>query len=98
MTVNLGGVCGAYPVSLEKDHNIFDVLLFLPALAYLVDTFLSEIRHLFQSVDVIFYDIDSIQTEFVDYGFCKHRSDTFYKTATEVFLNAVDCGRHHLFP
>ena len=83
---------------LQKHHNLFDVFLFLPAIADFLHAFLTESRHFKQPLDVVFNHIDCLQSETANNSLGVCRADTLYQTAAEIFLNTIQSCGHDLRP
>ena len=97
-TVYLRCECGTHPVSLKEEHHVLDVLLLLPALAYLGNPLRTYPVDLVQTFYVRLDDIDGPGTEAVNDEPCELGTYTLDQTAPEVLLYAVGSGRHHLLP
>ena len=75
--VYFGSERGADAIALEKEHDVFDFLLFLPAFFYLVYTFFPYSVDFKQPVWSIFNHRDRIGAKFGDNSFGKLRPNTF---------------------
>ena len=75
--VYFGSERGADAIALEKEHDVFDFLLFLPAFFNLVYTFFPYSVNFEQPVWSIFNHRDRVSAKFGDNPFGKLRSNTF---------------------
>ena len=98
LAVYLGCIGRAYPIALQEKHHVLDVLLLLPALADFLHTLPADARHFIQPFDVGLYHLDGIQPELLHNELGELRPDSFHQTASQIFLNAIDSGRHHFLP
>jgi len=95
-TVYLGGESGTDPVLLEEEHDVLYVLLLLPTLADLLDTFLAYAGHFIETFDIVLYDRNGVRAEPFDNQMGELGADALDKTAAQVLLNAVGRGWHDL--
>ena len=89
---------GADAIALEKEHDVFDFLLFLPAFFNLVYTFFPYSVDFKQPVGRIFNHRDRIGAKFGDNSFGKLRPNAFNQAAAKIFFYTIDGGWHNLFP
>ena len=87
---DLRRMAGAHIVALQKEHDIFDLLLFRPALFDLVDTGLSDPGHMKKSVGIILDHFQGIPAEGLHDPAGIFGSDPSDHSAAEVFFNPVD--------
>ena len=89
-------VAGAHVVPLQKEHDIFDLLLLLPALFHLVHTCLSDSGHTKQSVRVALDHLQRILAESLHDPAGKLGTDPPDQSAPQIFFYSVHCRGERL--
>ena len=98
LPVDFGRIGRTHAVALQKEHDVLDVLLLLPALADLRHTFPPDAGDFVESFDVRLDDVDGLRSEPPDDGPGEPRADALDQSAAEVLLDAVHRGGHRLLP
>ena len=88
----------AYAIALQKEHDVLDVLLLLPALPDLRHTLTPDIGDFVEPFDVGFDDVDRFRSEPLDDSPGEPGADAFDQSAAEVFFDPVHRGGHRLLP
>ena len=81
-------------MGLKKQHDFPDLFLFFPGRLDHANSLFSDARHCQQLVRVSFDQVQGGLSEFFDNPLCHDRSDTLDQARAQVFLNAVNRGRH----
>ena len=93
-TIYLGGICRAYPVALEKDHDIAHFFLLVPCPLYHIDTFFAYARNVMKSLHIGIYNVERCFAKLGHEPFRHNRPDALYHAGTQVAFNALGrCGK-----
>ena len=90
-------VSGADIMTLQKQHDIPDFLLFLPASCDSIHPQLPDAIHFQELFRILFNDVQGLRTELLHNAVCKLRADAFDQAAAQIFFNSVGRGGHGLF-
>lgn len=96
--VDFGRIGRTHAVALQKEHDVLDVFLFLPALTDLRHALASDVGDFVEPFYVGLDDVDGFRSEPLDDGPGEPRADALDQSAAEVFLDAVHRGGHRLLP
>ena len=91
-------VGSVHAVILQKQHHILDLLLPLPALGNLIHPLFADALHFQKLFDICFNDLQRVRAELLHDPLCEFRPDPLDQPGTQIFFNAVNRGRHGLFP
>ena len=83
---------------LQKQHNIFDLFLLLPALFDLPDPLLADSFYFLQTKDLALDHIQCIHAKQAYNTFGKFRSNTLDQTRSQIFFNSIYSCRECLLP
>ena len=84
---------GADIMALQKDHDVFDLFLLLPAFFDPVHAEPADPVYLQQLLRILFDHSQRIFSESLDDPPGILRTDPFYKAAAEILFNAINCRR-----
>src|SRR4030042_6558343 len=75
--VNLGRIASTHSVALKKDHNLFDLFLLLPSLCHHPNPFWAVAVHLGKPFWCLFYNLQGVQSEFLNNPLCHDWTNAF---------------------
>ena len=94
--IDLGRVGGTHVMPLEKEHDVFDLLLLDPALLDALDPDPADPGNIQQAVGLLLNDVQGIRAEDPDDPGSELGSDPLDQTAAEILFDPVDGGGERL--
>ena len=94
--IDLGCMAGRNIMTLQKEHDILDLLLLLPALLDPLYADFADPGHFQKTIRILLDHVQRIGSELFYDPSGKLRSDPFYKAASKVFFNAKYRSRQRL--
>ena len=98
LTVNFCCKGRADTMILQKEHNVFDLFLPLPAVTYHFDSLFTNAIYFLQTGNICLDNFQRLRTKLCNNLFRIFRSNTFDQTGTKIFFNTKYRGRKGFFP
>ena len=90
--IDLDRQVGADAMTVQKEHDIFDLTLLLPGLGDLAGALGADIGHFAQALGLLFDDVEGFSTEVIDDTSGQFRTDPFNQPGAQVAFDPIDGG------